>query len=272
MRKTLKTALSVCIIGSLFPLTQVGLAQGEGLSGTITMSGSTTVLPLAEALADGFMDEYSNVAFEIEGGGSSAGIEECAGGDVDIGMSSRELGSGDPDLVAHEIARDGVAAIVNEENPVDDLSIEELRDIFSGEITNWEEVGGEDWDIVVVSREEGSGTRDFFEEKVMEGEDITDDALEVDSNEELKDKVIDEEAAIGYVSVGYVEDVRGLALDGVEPTLENCQSGDYPLVRSLYFLHLPPEPSENKLIEAFMEFCLDDGQAIVEDEGYITIS
>jgi phosphate transport system substrate-binding protein len=236
------------------------------------MSGSTTVLPLAEALADGFMDEYSDVEFEISGGGSGVGMEECADGDVDIGMSSRELDSGDPDLVAHEIAKDGVAIVVNEENPVDELSMEEVRSIYSGEITNWEEVGGEDWTIVVVSREEGSGTRKFFEEKVMEGEDITDDALEFDSNEDARDKVIDEEGAIGYVSTGYVEDVKGIALDGVEPILENCQSGDYPLVRSLYFLHLPPEPSPNKLIEAFMEFCLDDGQEIVEDEGYIPIS
>jgi phosphate transport system substrate-binding protein len=168
-----------------------------------------------------------------------------------------------------------VVIIVNLENPAAplDLTTEQVAVIFAKDITNWSELGGKDEDIVVVSREEGSGTREFFEEEIG---DISADIL-CESNDEVKDTVAGEPAAIGYVSSGYIEEdesaVSPVRINGVEPTMENYLCGDYPLLRSLYFLHRPPEPSPNKLIRAFMEFCLgDEGQSIIEEEGYIPIS
>jgi len=188
---------------------------------------------------------------------------------VDIGMSSRELAPDDPDLLVHPICRDGVAIIVNPQNPVGELTIEQVARIYAGEITDWSQVGGEGIRITVISREEGSGTRACFDEKVMKEREVSPQSLVYNSNGIIRTKVARDPKAIGYVSLGYVSGVKPLAIDGIEPTTDNCKRGHYAVVRRLLFL-TRDEPEG--IVEAFIGFCQGDGgQKIVAEAGYVTL-
>ena len=248
------------------------LGCGKQLSGTVTVAGSTTVQPLAELLADEFMGQNPDVEVTISGGGTSVGITSVNNGTVDIGAASRELKSDEPELVEHLLARDGIAVVVAPGNAVTALTKAQVRDIYSGAITSWKDVGGPDHAINVVVRESGSGTRTAFEEMVMAKPEpavtVVSTALEQNSNGGVKQVVGGDPHAIGFISFGYVDStVRALSIDGVEATADNAKSGTYPIVRPLYFL-TKEEPTE--LVKEFIDFCLsDEGQAIVADEGYI---
>ena len=245
------------------------LAGCSRSSQTVTEAGSTTLQPVAEMLAEAFMKEHGTVEVVIQGGGSSVGIESCAKGTVDIGASSRELKAGEPDLTRHLLARDAIAVIVHKDNQVAGLTKGQIRDIFAGGITNWEEVGGKDQAIHVAAREEGSGTRSTFEGLVMGDERVTKGAILESSNGMLRLVVAGDTQAISFVSYGYVDSsVKALAIDGVELTAENAKGGTYPLVRPLYFL---TRGGPEGLVKEFIDFCLGvEGQSIVEQEGYLS--
>lgn len=237
------------------------------LSGTIDVAGSTSVQPLAEMMAKAFMDRHPGVRVNISGGGSSAGVRASAQGTVDLGAASRDIKITEQDLIPYAIARDAVAIAVHSSNPVSELSLEQVKKIYEGKITNWNEVGGDDKSIVVISREEGSGTRDCFESSVTK--EITDASLFFDSNGAVRSKVAAQSNAIGFLSLGYVEGLKALALDGVEPTLETCMSGEYPVLRRLYLLS---KEVPGGAVKAFLDFCRsDEGQRIAEQEGYIPL-
>jgi len=256
-----------CSGGASTPATEVG-----ELSGTINEAGSTSVQPLAEKLANAFMQEHPKVTVNISGGGSSAGVKAVAAGTVEIGAASRDIKLTENDIIPIAIARDGVAVAVHPSNPVSELSLEQVAAIYAGEITNWSEVGGNDKEIVVVSREEGSGTRECFEEGVTKpyGKKIKPDALFYDSNGAVRSKVSSESRAIGYLSFGYIEGVKALTLEGVEPTVENCLSGDYPVLRRLYLL---VKETPSGAVKEFIDFCRsEEGQQIAEEEGYIPLA
>ena len=248
---------------------------GKQLSGTITEAGSTTVQPLAELLADEFMAKHSGVQVTIGGGGTSVGITSVNNGTVDIGAASREPKSDEPQLVKHLLAKDGIAIVVKPGNQVSGLTKAQVRDIFGGVIKNWKDVGGPDHAINVVVRESGSGTRTAFEEMVMAKPEpavaLASTALEQNSNGGVKQVVGGDSYAIGFISFGYIDStVKALSIDGVEATVENAKSGTYPIVRPLYFL---TKVAPTGLVEEFIDFCLsDEGQAIVADEGYVSIS
>ncbi len=246
----------------------------SGTSGTITEGGSTTVQPLAEKLAAAFKLDNPDVEVIIGGGGSSVGVTACNDGTVDIGAISRELKADEPQLVKHLLARDGIAIVTSPGNPVTGLTKAQVRGIFGGTITNWSEIGGPNHSITVVAREEGSGTRAAFQEMVMDKPDpavqITDKAILLPSNGSIKQTVKGDKYAIGFISMGLVDtDVKALAIDGVAATEENAKSGDYPIVRSLYFL---TKEQPTGLAKDFIDYCLSsEGQAIVSDEGYISV-
>jgi phosphate transport system substrate-binding protein len=239
-----------------------------GTAGSITEAGSTTVQPVAEKLAEAFKAENPDVTIVIQGGGSSVGIKSCDDGTVDIGAASRELKSSEPNLVKHLLARDGIAIITHPSNTVTGLTKEQVQDIFSGKITKWSQVGGENKDIYVVAREEGSGTRAAFEEMVMGEELIKSDAILQPSNGAVRTAVSSTQQSIGFVSFGYVDSsVKSMAVDGVAGTVENAKNGTYPIVRPLYFL---TKEQPTGLVKDFIDFCLGpDGQEIVTEEGYI---
>jgi len=262
------------ILVGILAVSMVAVGCGKNLSGTITVAGSTTVQPLAELLADEFMSENPDVQVTIGGGGTSVGITSVNNGTVDIGSASRDLKSDEPQLVKHLLAKDGIAIIVKPGNPVSGLTKAQVRDIFGGVIKNWKDVGGPDHAINVVVRESGSGTRTAFEEMVMAKPEpavaIASTALEQNSNGGVKQVVGGDSYAIGFISFGYIDNtVKALSIDGVEATVENAKNETYPIVRPLYFL-TKEEPTG--LVKDFIDFCLSDaGQAIVADEGYISI-
>jgi phosphate transport system substrate-binding protein len=236
---------------------------------------SGPVQPLAERLADEYMQKHPEVQVIIGGGGTAQGITSVNSGLVDIGAASRELKTDDPQLVKHLLARDGIAIITSPDNPVGGLTKDEIRQIFGGIIKNWSAVGGPNAAIQVVVREEGSGTRTAFEEMVMAKPEpavqVTSTALQQNTNVGVKTYVAGNEYAIGFISFGYVTDsVKALAIDGVEATEENAKNGTYPVVRPLYFL---TKEAPTGLVRQFIDFCLSaEGQAIVADEGYISIA
>jgi len=261
-------------------LTIAAQEQGDAsddLAGQVQMAGSTTVQPLAEVLAEAFMAENPEVKIEVQGGGSSVGITSAGEGTVDIGNASRNVKDFEleafPGLQVFTIAYDGIAIVTNPDHDLPSLTIDQVKGIFSGEITNYAEVGGPDAEIVVVSREEGSGTRAAFEELVMafgdEASLITEKALLQQSNGQIRTTVSTTPNSIGYLSFGFLdESVNAVSIDGVEPTMENVKAGAYAIYRPLNML---TNGAPNDLAQVFLDFILSEaGQAIVA-EDYITV-
>ena len=242
---------------------------------TISVSGSTTVQPLAEKLAEAFMTENTGIRIDVQGGGSSVGVKAAGQGTSDIGMASREIKESElaefPKLNVVVIARDGIAIVANADVTVSDLTVEQVRDIFSGKITNWKDLGGEDQNIIVVSREEGSGTRGAFEELLM-GKDalITASAILQPSNGSIRTTVSTTPYSIGYMSFGYLDDtIKAISIGGIAPTEPNAADGSYPIVRPLNML-TNGEPTG--AVKAFLDFILSDaGQKLVVEDGYIPV-
>ena len=240
-------------------------------SGEITFAGSTTVQPVAQAIADAFTKMNPDISVSVSGGGSSVGVTACAEGTVDIGMASREISAEEAEkVIPIAIARDGIGIAVHPSQTVTGITMVQIMKVFSGAITNWSELGGADEQITVVAREEGSGTRGAFEEIVMGDELITATAILQSSNGALRTTVSSDPNAIGFLSMGYLdESVKFLDVDGIEATPANAGSGEYPVVRPLNLL-TKEEPAG--LIELFIDFALGtEGQAIVA-EDYIPVN
>ncbi|MEA1894158.1 MAG: phosphate ABC transporter substrate-binding protein [Euryarchaeota archaeon] len=243
----------------------------------LQVAGSTTILPIAEECARIFMENNPGSKVYVSGGGSSHGVKAVADGTINIGDASRDMLDSErasyPDLVTHAIAKDGVAIVVHPESPVNGLTMQELQSIYTGKITNWKDVGYEDAAIMVVSREEGSGTRDCFEQAVLASikEEITDHAIIQDSNGKMRTTVAGNKHAIGFLSLGYVDsDIRAVSLNGTNPTIENIQSGDYAISRTLWMI-TKGEPDADE--QAFLDFVLsEDGQGIVSEVHFIPAS
>jgi len=260
----------------LIMITACGQSPQSSENKIFTMVGSSTIQPLAEKLAEAYMAENSSVRVDVQGGGSSVGVKAAGGQTADIGMASRDVKESEfsefPNIVVTVIARDGIAIIANENVGVSDLSLEQIQKIFSGQIKNWSELGGADAHIIVVSREEGSGTRTAFEEMVL-GEDLlmTETAILQPSNGSVRTTVSTTPDAIGYLSFGYLdESVKAISVDGVAPTEANASNGTYPVVRPLNIITYG-EPSGD--LKLFIDYILSDsGQAIVGDEGYIAVN
>ena len=243
----------------------------SGSSGTITISGSTSVQPLAQILADEFNNENPDIKIDIQAGGSSTGIRNAATKVTDIGSSSRSLKEEEKAWALREItiAIDGIAVVVNPNNSVENLSKDNLIKIFTGEITNWKDVGGADREIIVINREDGSGTRGAFEEILgIEGKSRK-DALISNENGVVKATVASKEDAIGYMSLGYVDQsVKTLKVDNIEPSVENVKSGKYSISRP--FLMVTNEEIKPE-VQTFLDFVLSQkGQKIVEEQGYLS--
>lgn len=250
-------------------------AAGGDLSGQISVAGSTTVQPLAEKLAEAFTAAHPDVQIDVQGGGSSVGVKSAGDGTVNVGTVSREVKQDElgavPDLQVFTIARDGIAVIVHPGLALNGLTKEQVKGIFAGQIANWSQVGGPDAPIVVVSREEGSGTRDAFQELVM-GKDtlIVDTAILQPSNGALRTTVSTTPNSIGYLSFGYLDQsVKALPVEGVEPTEANVANGTYPIARPLSML---TKGDPNALVRAWLDFILSsEGQRIVAEEGYVAV-
>lgn len=276
LRKRLIAAVSVVIVAS-------SLIIGCGSSDTtiskkvndttIAISGSTSVGPLVELEEEEFEANNQDVTIEINQTGSSSGIKDTISGTTEIGMSSRELTDEESkNLKEVTIAVDGIGVVVNKNNPVKNLTLEQIKDIFTGKITNWSEVGGEDKEIVVVSREEGSGTRTAFQEILnYSTEDTVKNAIVNNSTGATKVMVEENDNAIGYMSIGYIDDsIASVNVDGVEATADNVKSGEYKIQRPFLLVYKEGALSEEG--QEFINFILSDkGQAIVAEENLVTV-
>ncbi|HIH74594.1 MAG TPA: PstS family phosphate ABC transporter substrate-binding protein [Methanosarcina sp.] len=253
-----------------------------GGSQSITLKGSDTVLPLAQAEAEEFMIENSDKSVTVTGGGSGVGITALIDGEVDIATASREIKAEEIETAQSNgitplettIAYDGISVVVNPNNPVSELTFDQLRGIYNGSISNWQDVGGADSEIVVISRDSSSGTYEYFKEEVLQGDEYRADALTQPATGGIVGEVSQNPNAIGYIGIAYLDSsVKALNLDagnGPEaPTSENVLSGAYPLSRSLYF-YTNGEPSG--LTKEFIDFVLSEtGQNLVTEVGYFPV-
>jgi len=236
----------------------------------ITVAGSTSVEPFAGLLAEEYMSMHPEAHIYVQGGGSTAGIEAAFSGAANIGMSSRNLIETEKKLYAVTIAKDAIAVIVHPSNPLNDLSLDKIIEIFSGKTANWKEMGGPDHPIDIVTREEGSGTRESFQKFVMGKEDISLGALVQDSNGAVRQVISSDANAIGYISLGLVNDrVKALRISGVQPSLANVNNGKYTLVRPFLFL-FNGDPAEEA--KSFLDFVLSpSAQKLLLKEGLVPV-
>lgn len=257
-----------------------GSAVNEG-SNTVVIAGSTSVQPLSEVLAEAFMDANSGIEVEVQGGGSGQGIKAIKEKIADFGALSREVKEEEKAAVAEEyvIAKDGVAVIVNSQSTVEDLTLEQIKQIYTGQITNWKEVGGKDAPIVVVTREEGSGTRGAFTEitgilaKNASGNEVdgtTKNALVQGSTGAVKQTVASTPDTIGYVSMGSLDDtVKAVSVEGIAPSSETVLSGEYKISRPFLYV---TGGKISSAAQQFVDFVLSkEGQLIVEESGFIPV-
>lgn len=245
--------------------------QSAGASEQLTLTGSTSITPFIEHLAELYEQAHPGKKINVQGLGSSAGIQAAENGTVELGMSSRHL---EPDeaalLVPIEIARDALAIIVHPSNSVTNLSTEQVRAMFTGKIQNWSEVGGKGGAIVLVTREAGSGTDGAFEELVMNKQLPTTRALRQGSNGAVRQIVAEDEDAIGYISLGIVDQsVKPISVDQIQASTDAVKAGQYELVRPFLFVHRK-ETDLSALAKDFLGFVLSgEGQAELVQRGLI---
>jgi phosphate transport system substrate-binding protein len=236
----------------------------------LCIAGSTSVQPFAEKLAEIYMHRHPGARVDVQGGGSSAGIYAATHGAADLGASSRELLGPEKKLLEIPIAFDGIAVIVHPSNPLTNITLEQIRQIFVGAVTNWGALGLPPHGIDLITREEGSGTREAFEHLVMGKEEITPAALVQDSNGSVREIVAGDPYSLAYISAGLVNrQVKALAIDGVRPTRENIKNHSYKLVRR-FLLVARVKPAGS--CKAFVDFVLSPrGQKILEKEGLVGV-
>ena len=277
MKKILAVLLSLAMV---LGLAACGSSDNGGttsteLEGTVTAAGSSALLPLVQAAADAFMEENTKVSIVVNGGGSGEGLKQVADGAVDIGNSdvfAEEKLDADKaaELVDHQVCVITMAAIVNSELGVDNLSTEQLISIFTGKITNWKDVGGPDLDIILVTRPSSSGTRALFKKWALNGEEeASNAALETDDSGTLVETVSQNTGAIGYVALSYLvnaSNVKAVSIDGVEPTLENTYNGTYAVWG---YEHMYTKGEGSELAQAFISYIEGDTfSATIESMGY----
>lgn len=243
----------------------------EELSGTLSMNGSTSMEKVIKAVNGAFMEKNKGVTVNLNLTGSGTGIQEASEGKCDIGNSSRKLKDEEAEkLDATVVGLDGIALVVNPVNKLEDISLQDLAKVYSGEITNWKDLGGDDKSIVVIGREDGSGTRDGFESIVM-GDKEPKYAQELESTGSVINAVATTDGAIGYASLANVDEtVKALKIGGVEATEENVKSGAYEVQRP--FICATLKGSDNKLAKAYLDFILsEEGQALVLAQGAVPV-
>ena len=254
----------------------------QGVSSAQRVKGSDTLLPLTQELAEQYLEKHPESEIIVTGGGSGVGIAALPENTTDIAMASRRIKFGEKmkfaeiGLDAREVivAYDALAVVVNPSNPVDSLTREQLEAIFRGKITNWKEVGGEDWKIVVYSRETSSGTYEFFKESVLDNKNYMSSVLSMPATGAIIQSVKQTKGAIGYIGLAYLNRfVKPLSVsyDGgrhyAEPSVRTAADGSYPIVRPLYYYY---DAEKESVVSPFVSYVLsDEGQASVLEQGFV---
>ena len=261
-------------------------AMGQGLFAAkpITITGSDTMVIMNARLAEGFMAKNPGTFVQVTGGGSGVGIAALINGTVDIAAASRPIKTSEIDKLkarfattgyAHPIARDGLSVYLNTANPVKELTLAQIRDMYTGKITNWRQVGGNDAPVVLYSRENSSGTYTYFKDNVLLGRDFSPRAQTLQGTAGVVNAVAKDANGIGYGGAAYAKGIRFAAVKkddkspGVLPSLETVRSGQYPISRFLY-LYTRVKPSKD--MKAFIDWATGaEGQAIVSKVGYFPV-
>jgi len=268
---------NLILVGLILTIATVVIVNIYGEGERIQITGSTTVLPVAQRAAENFMKEF-DITVSVRGGGSGTGIAALIDGRADIADASRPIKSKEIKIAKskgvkpkqHIIARDGLAVVVNKQNSVDGLTLKQIKKIFMGEITNWKEVGGPDKHIIIISRDSSSGTFEAFKELALDEEKYSEDALRMASNKAVATTVARTKTAIGYIGMAYLSQaVKTVKVDGVLPTLKTAGSGKYKIARPLY-MYTDGEPKGN--IKKFIDYVFSPaGQKIVKKVGYVPV-
>jgi phosphate transport system substrate-binding protein len=286
-KKLIATLLTLAIIGigaivlgcaspSPTPTPGAGSSTPAPLSGSIDVTGSTSVGPYAVELAEAFDAKNNNkTSVGVSEVGSGPGIKAVIDGTTDVGMSSRDLTSDEKSkgLVTYKICDDGIAVIVNKANPVNNLTVDQIRDIFARNVTSWKQYGGDDKDIIVVTREAGSGTRDGFESLVMQKKtNITSSAIQQGSTGAVSTYVAGNKYAIGYISYGSLDttQVNDVAVNGVKPSVATIKDKTYLIQRPFLFV---TKGEATGLSKAFIDYVLSpEGQGKLASHNLVTVS
>jgi len=265
---------STLVIGTV-ALLLAGAVFGAGAT-TVKITGSTTVLPIAQAVAEALAGKYD---IEVSGGGSSVGIAALLDGTTDIAAHSRSIKPSEYEKAvkngvypfAFHIANDAVAVVVHPSNPVQNLTLEQLKEIYLGKITNWKQVGGKDAPIAVVSRDSSSGTFETWEKIVMNEEPVFSGALFATSNADVAGEVSRNPNAIGYVGLAYVSpQLKAVTVNGKKATLEAAINYTYPIARPL-FMSTNGFPTPGPVLDVILFVLSDQGQRLVQKVGYAPI-
>lgn len=264
-----------------------GGAQNEGqvsedgqLSGVLDINGSTTSAPVIQAWAEAFNELHTDVDVVVTGTGSGNGIAALINGTTDIAMTSRKMKSDEREQikgtpVEYTVAKDALAVIVHPDNPVDSMTMEQIKDVFTGKITSWQELGGDDVEILIYTRDTSSGTYVFFKEFVLEDEEYTEASRRTASNAAMANTIAQEKYSVGYVGLPFLTDnVKAVAVgkDGgvpVMPSVEKAVSGEYLIVRDMDVYTVGEAEG---LAKAFLDFGFSaEGQALVKEVGYVPV-
>jgi len=256
-----------------------------GQKQTIKISGSTTVLPIAQAAADKYMAAHPDADIQISGGGSGVGVQQIGAKSVDIGMSSRDITTAEmakyPSFVVTTVAQDGIAVVVNPANTIPYITLDQAKGIYLGKITKWTEITGANVpgtnnQIVVIGRDSASGTRTYFDQTILASATPTSKMQEMNSNGAVLQNVAQTPGAVGYISIGFVsKDVKALPIwynadKIIAPSLDNVKTKTYPVSRNLYMI---TNGQPTGLTGDFIKYILSpEGQQIVADQGYVKLS
>ncbi len=279
-----KRILTLCATLALSSMCTVSVfAQGK--AGTVVVKGSDTMVNLSAAWAEAFMKERSDTTVSVTGGGSGVGIAALLGGTADICNSSRDMqpkekkqgAENGVSPVETNVALDGIALVVNPANPLTEISVEQLMKIYTGKVSNWKEINGQDAKILILSRETSSGTYVFFQEHVLQKQDYSPSVRLMPATSAIIEAVASDKSAIGYVGLGYAVAAKDrvkllpVKADGaaIAPTEESVRSGKYWISRPL---HCYTNGNPKGQVKAFLDFCLSPaGQSIVREQGYVPL-
>ena len=266
-------------IFALAALMATALMAAPGMAATkITITGSTTVLPVAQKCAEVYMQKNPNVAISVAGTGSGDGIKAIIDGTADIGDASRDMKKKEVALAKTKgvtpkrftVALDCIVPVVHPSNKVSNLTLDQLKDIYTGKISNWKEVGGADKSIVIISRDSSSGTFEVWHKKVLKKKRVRPDAQLQASNGAVAQAVAGNKYALGYVGIGYLNPkLKGITVNGVKASAKTAMDKSYPVARALY-MFTKGEPSGE--VKKFIEFVMSaEGQALAKKEGFVPV-